>query len=86
MQLLTVCIDCVFDLQGDGTGALCIYGTRFADENFQAKHTGPGLLSMANSGPNSNGCQVGCSCWYSAIAHLNRSMRPGLSFTKTLSR
>ncbi|RQM05844.1 hypothetical protein DH86_00002149 [Scytalidium sp. 3C] len=43
---------------GDGTGSATIYGTnKFADENFNLKHDTPGLLSMANSGPNSNGCQ-----------------------------
>ncbi|BFG20512.1 hypothetical protein CerSpe_067850 [Prunus speciosa] len=44
-------------LKGDGSGCVSIYGHQFDDETFDAKHTGPGLLSMANSGPNTNGCQ-----------------------------
>jgi len=57
-------------VRGDGTGSDSIYGPQFDDENFVHSHDTAGVLSMANSGPNTNGCQF--FCCFRATPHLDR--------------
>lgn len=54
---------------GNGTGGYSIYGKEFDDENFKYNHSQAGVLSMANSGINSNGSQFFIT--FSPCAWLN---------------